>query len=285
MVVATKNLPIVSFSASGNTVVYNWSTVLKWSTTNATSCTASNDWSGSKTTGNYQFQILTNLTSSQTYTLTCINWEWSTSKSITVQVLDPQRPTILLSADRTHYKNFTINSFYMAPATLSWSVTNAQKCQLKNFKSLVNDPYTSYSYYFVSNDTQEIDLVKEGISGVYSDKKYFEMPTTGSRTYTITCYGLWDTMSTAELTLPPPEPEINLLQINNLFVTNGNRSADIRWASSYTKYCNLSGYQNNVATIGTYTVAIRFDTIINTTLTCYNDDWSSVQSTVSWASH
>lgn len=79
-------------------------------------------------------------------------------------------------------------------------------------------------------------------------------------------------MSTAELTLPPPEPEINLLQINNLSVVNGNRSADIQWASSYTKYCNLSGYQNNVATIGTYTVAIRFDTIINTTLTCYNDD-------------
>ena len=80
----------------------------------------------------------------------------------------------------------------MVPATLSWSVTNAKKCQLKNFgKISSNEPGPGGgAYYFVSNDTQEIDLVKEGISGVYSDKKYFEMPTTGSRTYMITCYGL-----------------------------------------------------------------------------------------------
>ena len=81
----------------------------------------------------------------------------------------------------------------MVPATLSWSVTNAQKCQLKNFKAMSvgnNSYYTNNSYYFVSNDTQEIDLVKEGINGVYSDKSYNEMPITGSRTYMITCYGL-----------------------------------------------------------------------------------------------
>ena len=81
----------------------------------------------------------------------------------------------------------------MVPATLSWSVTNAQKCQLKNFNAMSvghNSYYTNNSYYFVSNDTQEIDLVKEEINGVYSDKSYGEMPTTGSRTYMITCYGL-----------------------------------------------------------------------------------------------
>ena len=79
-------------------------------------------------------------------------------------------------------------------------------------------------------------------------------------------------MSTAELTLPPPEPVIDLLQINNLSLVNNNKSANIQWQSNYTKYCNLSGYQNSVATTGTYTVAINFNTIINTTLTCYNDD-------------
>ena len=292
VVVATKNLPIVSFSASDNTVVYNWSAILRWSTTNATSCTASNDWSESKTTGNNQSQTLTNLTSSQTYTLTCINWEWSTSKSIAVQVLDPQRPTILLSADRTDYRHFTTNGVQMVPATLSWSVTNAQKCQLKNFgKISSNEPGPGGgAYYFVDNDTQEIDLDKERNAswsrikdGVYSDKDYGEMPTTGSRTYMITCYGLWDTMSTAELTLPPPEPVINLLQINNLYLAV--ISPNIQWQSNYTKYCNLSGYQNNVATTGTYTVAVGSYAVINTTLTCYNDDWSFVKSTVSWNTH
>lgn len=80
-------------------------------------------------------------------------------------------------------------------------------------------------------------------------------------------------MSTAELTLPPPEPKINLLQINNLGLANSNKSAEIQWQSSYTKYCNLSGYQNNVATTGTYSVAIsHINPIVNTTLTCYNDD-------------
>ena len=87
----------------------------------------------------------------------------------------------------------------MVPATLSWSVTNAQKCQLKNFgKISSNEPGPGGgAYYFVDNDTQEIDLDKERNAswsrikdGVYFDKDYGEMPTTGSRTYMITCYGL-----------------------------------------------------------------------------------------------
>lgn len=61
--------PTTTFSASPATISYNTSSTLNWSSTDATSCTAGGDWSGTK---DISGSVSTgNLTTSKTYTLYC----------------------------------------------------------------------------------------------------------------------------------------------------------------------------------------------------------------------
>ena len=65
--------PTVTISANPTSVSSGGSSTLTWSSTNATSCTASGGWSGSKATSGTQ--TLANLTTTATYTLTCTGTE------------------------------------------------------------------------------------------------------------------------------------------------------------------------------------------------------------------
>lgn len=82
-------LPTVSISSNPTSVVSGGSSTLTWSSTNATSCTASGanpggQWTGTKaTSGN---STLINLTTTGTYTLTCTGTGGSASQSTTVTV-------------------------------------------------------------------------------------------------------------------------------------------------------------------------------------------------------
>lgn len=77
--------PTVSLSASPASVSPGGSSTLSWSSTNATSCTASGAWSGSRAvTGS---ETLINLTVTGTYTLTCSGAGGSTEQSVTVSVI------------------------------------------------------------------------------------------------------------------------------------------------------------------------------------------------------
>ncbi len=76
--------PVVSISASPTTVMACQSTTLTWSATNATSCTASNGWSGSKAaSGTLSTGALTTNT---TYELECVGPGGRGSASLTVRV-------------------------------------------------------------------------------------------------------------------------------------------------------------------------------------------------------
>ena len=61
--------PVLSFSASANTVEQNGSTTLNWSSSNASSCIASGDWSGSKPTSGSQ--VVSGLTIDSEFNLVC----------------------------------------------------------------------------------------------------------------------------------------------------------------------------------------------------------------------
>jgi hypothetical protein len=69
------------------TIPYNTAATLSWTSSNATACTASGDWSGSKPTSGSE--STGNLTSSKTYTLTCTAPGGSASDSVTVNVPSP----------------------------------------------------------------------------------------------------------------------------------------------------------------------------------------------------
>lgn len=147
--------PTVSISASPTSVTSGGSSTLSWSSTNATSCTASNGWSGSKTTSG---SVLTGgLYSSTTYTLTCTGPGGSTSSSATVTVTPSTAITITLTASPESVMSGEVSD-------ISYYVVGAQSC----YGSGSSDPNW----------------------GAYQNPTYggiTTMPLTAPETYTLSC--------------------------------------------------------------------------------------------------
>ena len=121
--VITPSGPVITFSASLNSVPYNGSSMLTWSVVNASSCTASGPvgsaWTGSKAMAGSQ--TLTALTTTATYTLSCIGTGGSASKSVSVTVQPAPAPTVTLTANPSTVA-------YNGSSTLTWSTTNTTLC-------------------------------------------------------------------------------------------------------------------------------------------------------------
>jgi hypothetical protein len=77
-------VPTLSFSASSSTITSGQSSTLTWSSTNATSCTASNGWTGSKPINGSQ---AVSPTATTTYTLTCAGAGGNMAQSVTIAVI------------------------------------------------------------------------------------------------------------------------------------------------------------------------------------------------------
>ncbi len=112
-------LPTVDLDSDSGTVSYFDTAILSWSTTNANSCTATGDWSGSKSTSGSQ--VVGPLTDDASYTLTCTGPGGSASATRTISVIPPVAPTVTLAAvpSSVGYNGIT---------TLTWSSTDADSC-------------------------------------------------------------------------------------------------------------------------------------------------------------
>jgi hypothetical protein len=82
-------LPSINFASVPDTITSGQSSVLTWSTSNATSCTGSGGWTGTIPTSGTQ---TVSLTQSTTYTLSCTGTGGSASQSTTVTVSTPSTP-------------------------------------------------------------------------------------------------------------------------------------------------------------------------------------------------
>ncbi len=82
--VTTIPIPEVSLSASPTSVIAGQASTLTWSSSNANSCVASGNWSGTKTISGSESAGSLNTTSS--YTLTCTGTGGTASKSVMVNV-------------------------------------------------------------------------------------------------------------------------------------------------------------------------------------------------------
>lgn len=109
--------PTLTLSANPASIPGGESSLLSWNATNATSCTASGGWSGAKATSGSE--STGTLTTSTTYTLTCMGPGGSVSDSASVSILGA--PEITLTATP---------SIVMSggSSTLSWSATNVTAC-------------------------------------------------------------------------------------------------------------------------------------------------------------
>jgi uncharacterized repeat protein (TIGR01451 family) len=166
-------LPTVLLSASSTNVLVGQPVTLTWSSSNATSCTASGGWSGSEGVSGSQ-TVTPTTAGSLTYTLSCTGAAGSANMSVIVTVTNPP-PTVSLSSNAN-------TVFVGQPITLMWSSTNATTCA-------ATGAWTG----------------TEQISGVQS----ITPASAGTLTYTLTCTGAGGTANasvsvvanTASLTL------------------------------------------------------------------------------------
>lgn len=170
LTVNAPSAPTVTISVAPSSITLGSSAMLTWSSTNATSCTASGAWSGTQATSGTATETPT-AAGSDTYTLSCTGAGGTGSNSATLTVNTPPAPTVSISVDPTSIS-------LGASSTLSWSSTNATSCTASG----------SWSG-------------PESTSGSES-----VMPsTTGSDTYTLDCTGAGGSKTeSAILTVNPP---------------------------------------------------------------------------------
>ena len=118
-VTAAPPVPTVSLTANPTSVTSGGASTLTWSSTNATSCTASGGWSGTKATSGSQSTGA--LTASTDFILTCTGTGGSASVSTRVTFSASPVPTVSLAADPTSVTSG-------GASTLIWSSTNATSC-------------------------------------------------------------------------------------------------------------------------------------------------------------
>lgn len=111
--------PTVSLTVNPASIAPSQSSTLIWSSTNATSCTASGGWAGTKTTSGNQ---PVSPTSTTNYTLSCTGTGGTAQQTTTVTVASSTpAPTVSLAANPA---TITLGQ----SSTLSWSSTNATSC-------------------------------------------------------------------------------------------------------------------------------------------------------------
>ena len=122
---APVNSPTVSITADNSNIPYNGSTTIRWSSNNATSCSASggsNGWSGNKALSGSA--STGTLTTDQIYNITCTNSSGSASDSVFVNVGNApviSAPTVNISSDSS-------NVAYNGSTTIRWNSSNATSC-------------------------------------------------------------------------------------------------------------------------------------------------------------
>ena len=110
---------VVSLDSSAASVDIGASVTLSWSTSEADSCLASGDWSGSReTSGN---EVINLLSADNTFVLTCTGKNGEVIDSVTVSVETPASTTVALLAGPASVS-------YSGSTTLSWISSNATSC-------------------------------------------------------------------------------------------------------------------------------------------------------------
>lgn len=200
-----------SISAAPNPVNYNTASTLTWSSTDATSCTASDDWSGAKAISGTE--STGNLTVAQTYTIVCsgpggnsapASVTINVSTSLPPPISQPSAPSLIFSAT-------PISVLSGQPSTLAWSALYASSC-------------------VASGDWSGT----KNVSGSESTG-----PLTVSQSYTLTCSGAVSPPATATVVVNVINAPIVNLYINKS-IAYGGETVTLTWDSTNTTSCSAS---------------------------------------------
>jgi lysophospholipase L1-like esterase len=198
--------PTVQLSDDSPTLAYGASEQLKWSSTNATSCTASGAWTGTR--GTSGAEATQALTASSTFALTCSGPGGDSTTSVAIAVSTPPAPTAALKADPT---SIAPN----ATASLSWTSTNATACTASNGWTGSRPP-----------------------SGTEASPAL-----TGTTTFALACTGPGGTANASvDVTVVYPEPTVTLNATPGT-VSTGSVSK-LSWTTQDANDCSASGAWN-----------------------------------------
>lgn len=152
--------PTVSLSADPNSVPAQGTTTLTWSTANATSCTASGDWSGAKPVSGSEF--IGPLSSDGSYSLTCSGSGGTSSDmvSVTIQGAEPA-PTVSVSANPSSVDEGGFS-------VVDWSSSNTDSCSAFGDWSGSKTPQGSESVGPIAQDVS-LSITCTGPGGEVTD--------------------------------------------------------------------------------------------------------------------
>ena len=195
--------PTVQLSADTATVAYGGTDQLKWSSTNATSCTASGAWTGSRATSGAEASAA--LTAAATFTLTCSGSGGDATTSVNVAVSPPPTPTAILTATPAS----------VAPngtTSLSWTTTDATACTASNGWTGSRPP-----------------------SGTETSP-----PLAATTTFALVCTGPGGTSTTSvDVAVAYPQPTVTLSATPSAVTTGA--AAKLSWTTQDANDCAASG--------------------------------------------
>ena len=212
--------PTLSFTATPTTVTAGDNSTLTWASTNATSCVASNGWSGTKSlSGNEQVSP----SSTTTYALDCTGAGGTIHKEVTVNVTAAPVPTLTFTAN-------PLTVLANGTTTLAWNSENTSLCVATN----------GWTGNKATGGSQDIAVA-------------------ATSTYALSCGGVNGTTS-ASVTVnvtPHPLPTVTLTA-NPINVTPGAGSATstLSWTSTNATACTaFNGWSGSKATSGSEIVS------------------------------
>lgn len=221
--------PVVTLAANPTTVVAGGSSQLTWTSINATACTASGDWNGSKNVSGTQSTGA--LTSAKNFLLTCTGAGGSASATAAVTVSSPP-PLVTLNANPT-----TVVSG--SGSQLTWSSSNATSC-------LASGGWSG----------------SKGTAGTEATSALL-----ATTNFVLTCTGAGGSSpANTFVTVTSPQPTVNLTASPTTVASGG--SSQLIWSSTNATSCAAGGGWTGTKNItgtqatGALTVATTF------TLTC-----------------
>lgn len=232
------NFQINSFVASPSYLTNAGNTTLSWSTTNASTCTLSNQGTVSVNSSQSVY-----VASTRSFTLSCVGVNGQgDSRTVTVQV------------DTNNNNNLVrIDSFYASPTnvtnggytTMYWTTTNASSCTLG------------------------------GVS-VSTNSSRYAGPIYGSQNYTLVCYGINGGSDSRTLYVTTNgQGDVPVISTFTVFATSDNY-VTINWSSN-ADYCIAGGDWSGTKTASGSERVGPFSGTRTFTLTCYRNNQTAVQ--------
>jgi len=194
---------------------------LSWTSTNASSCSASGNWSGAQSVSGSQGY--SNIAAgTYTYTLTCTNPTGSASDSVTAYVFAP--PSVDVKAN---YLDGPLSLFEPASYTVTWSSANASSCQAEG------------------NLTGSTPL--QGAFGLNGSQTYNNI-LQGTYNYTVRCFNpvgaqVVDTVQ-VRINPLPPTVDLRVEGVNGPITRVSPANYTLSWVSQYATTCSASSSDN-----------------------------------------